>query len=141
MTEPTFLASKIREIRDRLSELQPVYQEYLALQKVLEVIETSGHTPAAKARRGRGKPSTRATARLARPKRKKGTLATEVLRLVGKDPGLTARQLADRLRTKPQAAYQVLRRLESTGQIARTEPDGGARARGYVLPTKGTAKS
>ena len=106
------LERSVRELREQLSQAEA------ALEKL------GGKT----ARRGPGRPkgSTRkasrgsgggATATRRRRKRRGGTRADQAVKLVADDPGITASQIATRMKIKPNYLYRVLGELEKEGRV------------------------
>jgi DNA-binding MarR family transcriptional regulator len=59
-----------------------------------------------------------------------------VIRLVGRDPGLTAKEIAERAHHHPSTLSVILRSLEKNGHVARrSDPDDRRRIRLYLSPS------
>ena len=59
-----------------------------------------------------------------------------VIRLIGRDPGLTAGEIADRAHQDRSTLSVILRRLEENGHVARTgDPEDLRRVRLYLTPS------
>jgi hypothetical protein len=148
-----FLDEKRREITDRLTELQPMVDEYNRLQDAASALAGVGGAAKASAavttrrRRGPGRPrgsasSTRKKAAAAKPAGKKpgrpagkkgragrrkgsGTRAAEALTLVQGQPGITIPELAAKMGIKQNYLYRVLPGLRTEGKVLK-------RGRGWV---------
>jgi len=132
---PDLLDVKRKEIADRLTELQPVVDEYnrlTAASSALAAIDgsppatvttttapqglrpgrprVSGKAPAA------GRPPGRSKARGGRPKGG-GKRAAQALRLIRANPGITMTALSEKMRIKGTYLYRVLPKLEQEGKI------------------------
>jgi sugar-specific transcriptional regulator TrmB len=99
-------------IRERLRELD---SERAQLERALASL-TGGR----QGRRGPGRP--RGTAAAAggtrrRRRRRSGTRADQAVRLVKANPGITASEIAKRMRIKPNYLYRVLGDLEKEGRV------------------------
>jgi DNA invertase Pin-like site-specific DNA recombinase len=97
-------------IRDRIKELDA---ERAQLERALASL-TGGR----EGRRGPGRPRG-STARpgVRRRGRRRGTRADQAVRLVKANPGISASEIAKKMRIKPNYLYRVLADLESAGQV------------------------
>ena len=119
-----FLDAKVREIEERLQELQPLVEEFRRLEAAAVVLETVDGTVArapsaavakvARASNGssRGRP---------RGSRGANTRATQAVELVRTRPGLTIPELADHMGIKPNYLYRILPQLEEDGKVQRRD--------------------
>lgn len=73
----------------------------------------------ARARRGPGRPrgSRSGTTAKRRRRRRGGTRAEQALKHVTSEPGLTASQIAEKLKIKPNYVYRVMGELEADGKV------------------------
>jgi hypothetical protein len=97
-------------IRDRIRELDT---ERARLERALASL-TGGR----EGRRGPGRPrgsTTRAAGR--RGGRRRGTRADQAVRLVKANPGISASEIAKKMRIKPNYLYRVLGDLEREGRV------------------------
>src|SRR4051794_31704484 len=111
------------EIRERLSELEPLVAEHQRLKEALQIIERfvgqNGSAARSPARIGKPAPATsvrrsevRAEASVAKRDarssgRRRATRAQRFVDLVEKYPGITVPDAAKRMRTTPNSLYQV----------------------------------
>jgi hypothetical protein len=110
-----FLKDQIAAIDNRLKELRPLHDEYLQLQKAREAL--AGVGTGGTARRGRPRGSGTGTTRRRR-RRRGGTRAEEALALLRQNPGMTVRELSEKMNIKhPNYLYRVLGGLESEGAV------------------------
>jgi sugar-specific transcriptional regulator TrmB len=93
-------------IRERIRELDA---ERSQLERALSSL-TSGR----EGRRGPGRPR-RSTKRASG--RRSGTRADQAVRLVRSNPGITASEIAKKMRIKPNYLYRVLGDLEEQGRV------------------------
>ena len=109
-----FLKDQLSAIDTRLQELRPLHEEYLKLQKARDAL-------AGVASPRRGRPRGGATGAPRRRRRRSGgTRADEALGLLRKNPGLTVRELSERMKIKhPNYLYRVLGQLEAEGAVRR----------------------
>ena len=71
-------------------------------------------------RRGPGRPRGSGAARAAAPRRRKrrgGTRAEQAVKLISEQPGITASDVAQAMRIKPNYLYRVLGDLEKEGRV------------------------
>jgi DNA invertase Pin-like site-specific DNA recombinase len=97
-------------IRERLRELEA---ERTQLQRAL-----AGLTDGREGRRGRGRPTgstTRTTGR--RRRRRGGTRSAQAVKLVAANPGISASEIAKKMRIKPNYLYRVLADLQKEGKV------------------------
>jgi sugar-specific transcriptional regulator TrmB len=103
------LKSRIRELEDELSKLQRAL---------------SSLTGGRQGRRGPGRPPgsrSRSRAAAARPRqRRRGTRADQAVRLVKANPGISASEIAKKMRIKPNYLYRVLGDLEKEGRVKKS---------------------
>jgi hypothetical protein len=107
-----FLKDQLAAIDKRLQELRPLHDEYLKLQQAREAL-----AGVAAPRRGRpaGSGGTRR-----RRRRRGGTRAEEALGILRQSPGLSVRELSERMNIKhPNYLYRVLGGLEADGAVKR----------------------
>jgi hypothetical protein len=117
-TVPDFLDVKLKEIRDRLSELKPAVDEYHRLEAAATALEGM-NGKAAPHRRGPGRPrgSRSATTTRRRTRRGGNTRATQALELVRSRPGITIPEMAEAMGIKQNYLYRVLPGLEADKQV------------------------
>ena len=109
-----FLKDQISALDKRINELHPLHEEYLQLQKARDALAGVG---APKRGRPRGS-GARATTGRRRRRRRGGTRAEEALGILRQNPGLTVRELSERMNIKhPNYLYRVLAGLESEGAV------------------------
>ena len=99
-------------IRDRIKELD---SERSQLERALASL-TGGR----EGRRGPGRPpgsGTRASTGRRRRRRRGGTRADQAVKLIAENPGITASQIDDRMKIKPNYLYRVLAGLENEGRV------------------------
>ena len=97
-------------IRDRLRELD---SERAQLERALASL-TSGR----EGKRGPGRPpGSRARAGGRRRGRRRGTRADQAVRLVKANPGISASEIAKKMKIKPNYLYRVLGELEKDGKV------------------------
>ena len=102
-------------LKTRISELEG---ELSKLQRALSSL-TNGR----QGRRGPGRPrGSRATARTsARPRTRGGrTRSDQAVRLIKANPGISASEVAKRMRIKPNYLYRVLGQLEKEGRVKKS---------------------
>ncbi len=102
------LKNRIRELEGELSKLQRAL---------------SSLTDGRQGRRGPGRPrGSRATSRAAaRPRRRRGgTRADQAVRLIKANPGISASEVAKKMRIKPNYLYRVLADLEKQGRVKKS---------------------
>ena len=98
-------------IRDRLRELD---SERAQLQRALASL-TGGR----EGRRGPGRPrGSRAGGR--RRGRRRGTRADQAVKLIKENPGISASEIAKRMRIKPNYLYRVLGDLQKDGTVKKS---------------------
>lgn len=97
-------------LKDRISELEGELQK---LQRALASL-----TDGRQGRRGPGRPrggSTRSGG--GRRRRRGGTRADQAVKLISQNPGITASEIATRMRIKPNYLYRVLGDLQKEGRV------------------------
>lgn len=103
------LKSRIRELEDELSKLQRAL---------------SSLTNGRQGRRGPGRPPgsrSRSRTAAARPRgRRRGTRADQAVNLVKANPGISASEMAKKMRIKPNYLYRVLGDLEKEGRVKKS---------------------
>ena len=112
-----FLKDQLAAMDKRLRELRPSYDEYQKIEQAKAALEGLGSP-----RRGPGRPrgSGGGPTRRRRRRRSGGTRAEEALGLLRQNPGLTVRDLSERMNIKhPNYLYRVLGQLESEGAVKR----------------------
>jgi hypothetical protein len=129
------MAPKTDEIRrlaeERLAELD---EERKQLREVLSALKGDGSS-------GRGRPSRRAKStqssapRPGRRRRKGGTRAEHAEKAVAGHPGITASQIAEELKIKPNYVYRVMTELVKDGRVSKKgtgyfPPEGDGEAAG-----------
>jgi predicted Rossmann fold nucleotide-binding protein DprA/Smf involved in DNA uptake len=110
-----FLDAKVREIEERLQELQPLVEEYRRLEAASAVLGGVAEAPptrAVRAANGRGRP---------RGRRGANTRATQTVELVRAHPGVTIPELASHMGIKPNYLYRILPQLEEEGKVKRKD--------------------
>lgn len=112
-----FLDAKVKEIEERLRELQPLVDEYHRLEAAAAALGGVGMTVPARAGRAsngnrRGRP---------RGRRGENTRATQAVELVRAQPGITIPDLARHMGIKPNYLYRILPQLEEDGKVRREE--------------------
>lgn len=121
-----FLDAKVREIEERLRELQPLIQEFHRLEAASAALDG---VSAASAPRGRRRAGSGASAngsgsgsgRRGRPRGGRGdnTRAAQTVELVRVHPGITIPELAEHMGIKPNYLYRVLPQLADEGKLRR----------------------
>jgi hypothetical protein len=97
-------------IRDRLKELDT---ERAQLERALASL-TGGR----EGRRGPGRPRGSTAAAAGRRRgRRRGTRADQAVRLVKANPGISASEIAQKMKIKPNYLYRVLSDLEQEGRV------------------------
>jgi hypothetical protein len=108
----------------RLKELKPLHEEYLKLERAKAALE--GLDAPAKRRPGRPRGSTSRNGRKRRRRRQGGTRAEQALEVVRQQPGVSVRELSEKLGVKhPNYMYRVMNELQSDGAVKK-------QGRGYV---------
>jgi sugar-specific transcriptional regulator TrmB len=99
-------------LKRRISELE---SELTNLQRALANL-TGGR----QGRRGPGRPPG-ARARAASPRRRRGgTRADQAVKLIQDNPGITAAEIAKRMKIKPNYLYRVLGDLQKQGRVKKS---------------------
>ena len=112
-----FVDSTVKEIDDRLSELQ---QEVAKLEAARAAL-VGGGRGSGRATRG-GRSASRAAGRgPGRPRGRRGgnTRANQALELVRNRPGITIPQIAEAMSIEPNYLYRVMPKLVADGQVKR----------------------
>jgi len=76
-------------------------------------------------RSGRRRPGRPRGSRTRRTRRRGGTRADQAVRIVSENPGITASEVAKRMRIKPNYVYRVMGELQKDGRVRK-------RGRGYA---------
>jgi hypothetical protein len=115
-----FLEAKVREIEERLQELQPLIEEFHRLEAASAALEGVSVTSSAAAPRRRVA-STNGSSRRGRPRGGRGenTRAAQTVDLVRAQPGITIPELAGHMGIKPNYLYRVLPQLADEGKVRR----------------------
>lgn len=104
-----FLKDQLAAMDKRLRELRPAYDEYLKVEQAKAALEGLGSPR-------RAAPGTRRRRR----RRAGGTRAEEALGMLRQNPGLSVRDLSERMNIRhPNYLYRVLGQLESEGAVKR----------------------
>lgn len=96
-------------IRKRLHDLDA---ERAQLQRAL-----SNLTGGREGRRGPGRPRATTKGKTTRRRRKGTTRADQAVKIVAENPGITASEVAKRMKIKPNYIYRVLGELEKAGKV------------------------
>jgi hypothetical protein len=129
-----FLKTKRDEIAARLTELQPLVEEYRQLEAASAALaglpgaatrttttRTTARRPrAAATRTTRSRRSSTTTGRRGRP-RGSGTRAIQTLELVKSKPGITIPEIASAMGIKQNYLYRVLPGLEKDGKVVKRD--------------------
>jgi sugar-specific transcriptional regulator TrmB len=100
-------------LKDRISELEG---ELAKLQRAL-----SNLTEGREGRRGPGRPrGSRSAATPARRRRRGRTRADQAVRLVKANPGITASEIARKMKIQPNYMYRVLGDLQKQGRVKKS---------------------
>lgn len=121
-----FLQDQLQAMDARLKELKPLHEEYLKLERAKAALEGLD-TPT---KRGPGRPRGSASSGNGRRRRRRqgGTRAQQALEVVRRQPGVTVRELSEKLGVKhPNYMYRVMNELEGDGSV-RKEGRGYAAA-------------
>lgn len=71
-------------------------------------------------RRGPGRPPGSRTTKAAPRRRRRGTRADQAVRLIKANPGITAAEVAKKMRIKPNYLYRVLGELQKEGRVKKS---------------------
>jgi hypothetical protein len=119
-----FLKDQLQAMDARLKELKPLHEEYLKLEQAKAALE--GLDGPAKRGPGRPRGSTSGNGRRRRRRRQGGTRAQQALEVVRQQPGVSVRELSEKLGVKhPNYMYRVMNELEGDGAVKKE-------GRGYV---------
>src|SRR5436190_13634631 len=100
-------------LRKRIGELEG---ELSKLQRAL-----SSLTDGRQGRRGPGRPrGSRVATAPRRPARRGGTRADQAVKLIKANPGITASEIAKKMRIKPNYLYRVLGDLQKEGRVKKS---------------------
>ncbi|MBA2419944.1 MAG: hypothetical protein H0V57_02310 [Thermoleophilaceae bacterium] len=121
-----FLQDQLQAMAARLKELKPLHEEYLKLERAKAALEGLD-TPA---KRGPGRPRGSASSGSGNGRRRRrrqgGTRAQQALAAVRQQPGVSVRELSEKLGVKhPNYMYRVMNELEGDGAVKKE-------GRGYV---------
>ncbi len=116
-----FLDAKVREIEERLRELQPLVEEFERLEAAAAALDGVEPDTAPKPRAASA--ATNGSSRRGRPRGSRGgnTRATQAVELVRARPGVTIPELAEHMGIKPNYLYRILPQLEEDGQVTRKD--------------------
>jgi predicted HTH transcriptional regulator len=112
MSPPNTVDEAAGLIRERIKELD---SERAKLERALASL-TGGR----EGRRGPGRPrgaTASSPTRRRRRRRRGGTRADQAVKLVAENPGISASEIAKRMRIKPNYLYRVLAELEKEGKV------------------------
>ena len=119
-----FLKDQLQAMDARLKELKPLHEEYLKLERAKAALE--GLDGPAKRGPGRPRGSASGNGRRRRRRRHGGTRAQQALDVVRQQPGVSVRELSEKLGVKhPNYMYRVMNELQSDGAVKKE-------GRGYV---------
>jgi len=121
-----FLQDQLQAMDARLKELKPLHEEYLKLERAKAALE--GLDTPAKRRPGRPRGSASSGSGNGRRRRRRqgGTRAQQALAAVRQQPGVSVRELSEKLGVKhPNYMYRVMNELEGDGAVKKE-------GRGYV---------
>lgn len=116
-----FLDAKVREIEERLQELQPLIEEFHRLEAASAALDGVGTAGAAPSRR-RAAAAVNGGPRRGRPRGGRpgeATRAAQTVELVRTQPGITIPELAGHMGIKPNYLYRVLPQLADEGKVRR----------------------
>lgn len=118
-----FLKDQLQAMDARLKELKPLHEEYLKLERAKAALEGLD----APAKRGPGRPRGSGSGNGRRRRRRQGgTRAQQALEVVRQQPGVSVRELSEKLGVKhPNYMYRVMNELEGDGAVKKE-------GRGYV---------
>jgi hypothetical protein len=124
-----FLDAKVREIEERLQQLQPLVDEFRKLEAASAVLDDidggeARSRPAARAPRAAVPRDADANGgKRGRPRGSRGdnTRATQTIELVRANPGITIPELAERMGIKPNYLYRILPQLSEDGKVQRKD--------------------
>lgn len=101
----TLIEDRIKELKDELKRLERALTDLKG------------------PRRGPGRPRTNAAPKAAptrrRRRRKGGTRADQTMKLVQESPGITASEIAAKLKIKPNYVYRVMAGLQDEGHVVK----------------------
>lgn len=108
-------------VQKRLAELD---EERKRLERALaelggKVTRRGPGRPRGAARRGPGRPRKAAPAGRKPRRRRSGTRADQAVKLVQRNPGITASDIAKSMKIKPNYLYRVLGELEQEGRVTK----------------------
>jgi transposase len=129
-----FLDVKLTEIRDRLTELRPLVDEFRRLEAAESALSgldrdagaagggsDGDATPATSRRKNKSSRRSQSHGSAARPRRGRpkgnGNRATEALELVRQHPGITISELAEAMGIQQNYLYRVMPDLAERGQV------------------------
>ena len=115
-----FLDAKRKEIRDRLTELRPLVEEFRRLEAAEQALsgldEPRAERSSKPARRGSSASTRGSSGRRGRPKGG-GTRSKQALELVRARPGITIPELAEAMDIKQNYLYRVMPSLAEEGLV------------------------
>ncbi len=121
-----FLKDQLQAMDARLKELKPLHEEYLKLERAKAALEGLD-TPAKRGpRTAAWLDASSGNGRRRRRRRQGGTRAQQALEVVRQQPGVSVRELSEKLGVKhPNYMYRVMNELEGDGAVKKE-------GRGYV---------
>jgi CRP-like cAMP-binding protein len=104
------VSATIEKVRDVLSSsLEELDSERAKIKSAMDALSPNGKRPApARASRPRG-----------RRRRRGGTRIDQALKLIGEQPGISAKEIAESMKIKPNYMYRVLGQLEKDKQVVK----------------------
>jgi hypothetical protein len=115
---PDSLDTIRKQVRDRMKELAPLVEEHRQLEAAMQALDSGTAAPTRPPRSSRDGAGT-ATGRRGR-RRGSGTRATEALKLVEDNPGITIPQLAEAMGIKQNYLYRVMPSLAEEGKVVKS---------------------
>lgn len=117
-----FLEAKVREIEERLQQLQPLIEEFHRLEAASAALNGVSAAGAAAPRRRASSTAANGTGRRGRTRGGRSgenTRAAQTVELVRTHPGITIPELAGHMGIKPNYLYRVLPQLADEGKLRR----------------------
>lgn len=119
-----FLDAKVREIEERLQQLQPLVDEFRKLEAASALLnDVDGGRSVSRRVTPRAAVSDTNGSRRGRPRGSRGdnTRATQAIELVRAHPGITIPELAEHMGIKPNYLYRILPQLSEDGKVQRKD--------------------
>ena len=111
-----FLDQKVREIRARLHDIEPLVREYNRLRDALNAL-MPGRRDSTPTKANRSQSPRTGTRRQGRPRAGQPTRADRLVELVNAQPGITVAQAAKAMSVAPNGLYQVVAKLSQEGRV------------------------